>query len=283
MTATEAALSGLIDYAGLYPPAALDIHAAVRNYLGYLEQKHAWVLGRFIVDVGRLDELREAAGTALSRMRLSVIAPATANASLIARHIEAGIRIESVEIKCDEPLAMARTCDALPPNLECYFEVPLQQVCCGAGDAIAAVGARAKLRMGGVVPEAIPASQQVVEQLQLLAHRSVPFKATAGLHHPVRSRHHLSYEPDSPAGTMHGFINLFCAAAVLCFDGIAEEARDLLGEENPGAFRITAQDIAARGHQWSADQLRRVRQFFISFGSCSFTEPISDLEALGWL
>ncbi len=66
MTAIEAVLGGLIDYAGLYPPASLDMRAAVRNYLEYRDGPHAFALGRFIVDIARTDELREAAGSALT-------------------------------------------------------------------------------------------------------------------------------------------------------------------------------------------------------------------------
>ena len=59
MTALEVLLTGLIDYAGLYPPAGLDMRTAVRNYLSYCHGKHATALGRFLVDIHRLAELRE--------------------------------------------------------------------------------------------------------------------------------------------------------------------------------------------------------------------------------
>ena len=61
-TAIETLLAGLIDYAGLYPPASLDMRAAVENYRQYRGGKHAFALGRFIVDIDRVDELRAAAG-----------------------------------------------------------------------------------------------------------------------------------------------------------------------------------------------------------------------------
>jgi len=73
MTAVETLLTGLIDYAGLYPPAGLDMRTAVRNYLSYQDGPHAFALGRFIVDIARADELHEAAGDALGAMPLSAI------------------------------------------------------------------------------------------------------------------------------------------------------------------------------------------------------------------
>lgn len=283
MTAIEAALTDLIDYAGLYPPAGLDMGAAVRNYLDYLGHEHAWVLGRFIVDLTRLEELREAAGDRLGEMRLSVLAPADADLHVITQHRSNGFRIESLEIKCDEPLRIARICENMPPEVECYFEIPIRAHCSGAIDAMAAVNVRAKLRMGGVVPDAFPAPSDVAHRLHLLTDRKVAFKATAGLHHPLRSTHRLTYAGESPRASMHGFVNLLCAAVLLQFGGSEDEAVHVLEEEDAAAFHVDENSVVVRGHKWSSAQLREVRQCFTGFGSCSFVEPLHDLEALGWL
>jgi hypothetical protein len=282
MNAIDAALSELIDYAGLYPPAALEMRTALGNYLSYRAQNHAGMLGRFIVDLARLNELREAACEAVADLRLSVIASADDDFSAIAKQRSAGLRIEAVEIKCDAPLKMARISEPLPAEVECYFEIPIAQGCSSALDAIAAVGARAKLRMGGLVPEVFPEPSQVAERLYLLADRGVAFKATAGLHHPLRSRHQLTYAADSPIGMMHGFVNLLCAAAAVLFGSATRDVERILEEQDPAAFHVTAEAIGVHGSRWTAEQVREVRQFFTGFGSCSFTEPIQDLEALGW-
>jgi hypothetical protein len=283
MTAIEAALSGLIDYAGLYPPAVLDMQTAVRNYLAYRTHKYAWMLGRFIVDLSRLGDLREVADEALTQIPLSVIAAADADLSRVAERRAGGFRIECLEIRCEEPPKILRTRECVPNDVKCYFEIPIAQASSSAVDAIATVRMRAKLRMGGVTAEAFPAPRQIVERLYLLNDRGVAFKATAGLHHPVRSQHRLTYASDSPSGLMHGFMNLLCATAVIRFGGPAEQAAGILEEQDPAAFHISDQAIAIHEHQWTAEQIRQVREFFTSFGSCSFTEPIQDLEALGWL
>ena len=54
-------LRGLIDYAGLFPPASLDMADAVRNYAAYREGEHAWALGRFVVPAARLEEFERVA------------------------------------------------------------------------------------------------------------------------------------------------------------------------------------------------------------------------------
>lgn len=245
------------------------------------------MLGRFIVDISRLDELRAAAGEAgdeaLGEMRLSVIATADADLSVIAERRGSGFRIEALEIKCDTPMKIARICEDMPPDVECYFEIPVTQGCTSALDAIAAVGMRVKLRMGGVVPEAFPEARPVADRLHLLADRGVAFKATAGLHHPVRSRHRLTYAADSPCGLMHGFMNVLCAAAAIRHGAAIDDAVRVLEEEDASAFQVSDEAIGVHEFQWTADEMREVRQFFTGFGSCSFTEPIQDLEALGWL
>lgn len=283
MSAIETLLAGLIDYAGLYPPAALDMRTAVRNYLAYRAGKHAFALGRFIVDATRLDELRDVAGESLHGMPLSVIVAADLSCKTIEGALHRGFRVESVEAKCGEPLAIRRFSEVLPLSIDCYFEIPIAPGSSEAIDAIASRGAFAKLRMGGVLPDAFPAADRIAACLRLLAERGVPFKATAGLHHPIRSRHHVSGDADSPCAMMHGFVNLFCAAALACdFDAGRVEA--VLAEEDPAAFQFEPGGIGWRSNKWTEEQVGTIRrEIFKSFGSCSFTEPLQDLEALGWL
>jgi len=173
---------------------------------------------------------------------------------------------------------------SIPSSVTAYFEVPVQADSSEALDAISALGGRAKLRMGGLVAEAFPTSEAIAHKLAALVERGVPFKATAGLHHPIRSRHPFTYASDSAVGTMHGFLNLICATALIYFGGETSDSLNLINEEDPGAFKVAADTISWRSFQWSTDQLREVRQkFFLSFGSCSFVEPMRDLEARGWL
>jgi hypothetical protein len=110
----------------------------------------------------------------------------------------------------------------------------------------------------------------------------VPFKATAGLHHPIRGEHALTYAPDSARATMHGFLNVFIGAAWLSAGGDEGTAREMLEERNPSAFLIDDAGVMWRTHRLRPDQLARVRTAgMMSFGSCSFREPLDDLSALG--
>jgi hypothetical protein len=110
---------------------------------------------------------------------------------------------------------------------------------------------------------------------------AVPFKATAGLHHPVRGRYPLTYHAGSATGLMFGFLNVFMAAALLRSGQTTDLARDVLEESDASAFSFTDDAITWRGLSIDVDQMRTLRsQFAISFGSCSFREPVDELAAL---
>lgn len=283
MTAIDALLARLIDYAGIYPPASLDMHTAARKYLEYRQSSHAQALGRFVVDLNRFPYLWDAAGEYVNGIHVTAISAHDADWDDLHRLVLKGIPIDSVEIKGAEAAEIGRIAMRIPPGVAIYFEVPMDSAPATL-DAIATAGARVKIRTGGIAADAIPSTRALAQMLSDIAARRLIFKATAGLHHPLRGRHALNYSHGSPTAVMHGFVNLACAAALLYFGGDAKDAQLVLEEEWPGAWRMTPEAIIWEENSWNADELREVRQqFFASFGSCSFEEPMRDLEALRWL
>jgi hypothetical protein len=277
-------LAGLFDYAGLYPPASLSMRSAANNYLEYSSGRHVAALGRFIVNLDRIDELRSIAGDSFGRFRLSVVATENADWDKLVAQVRDGAPIGAVEIKCGSAAEIERIGRAIPRDLTGFFEIGMDEAGRDLLKTVVAAGARAKIRMGGVVADAFPSSSVVAQMLQALAELRVPFKATAGLHHPVRSRRPFTYQPQSPQGVMHGFVNLCCAAALMYFGGDRKEAEAVLEEQDPSAWRIKPDAIHWRDRRWNADQVSEMRsRFLFSIGSCSFEEPIRDLESLGWL
>ncbi len=296
--ATTALLRDLIDYAGLFPPASLAMTPTVANYDAYLRSEWNWILGRFIVPVARLGEFEEAfAGlpapapaTHSTNWQLSallgpdpiadVVRIREFNARMASSSSRRKAHVESVEVKVGGPDEVARLSGIIPADLVTYFEVPLAS--CGEGiAAVAGCGRRAKLRTGGETADKFPALESVIEFMRLCAAANVPFKATAGLHHPLRSVHRFTYQPESPSGIMHGFINVFLAAAFLRAGMEAKLAVQVLGEQSEQAFHFDAAGAGWREHRLSQHEIAAARQgCAISFGSCSFTEPIDDLRAL---
>jgi hypothetical protein len=281
-----ALLSGLIDYAGLFPPASLEMAEAVGNYAAYLEQESAWVLGRFLVPVSRLAEFERAqAELKLSaRWRLSGLigSDLDRDLALIARFNGGDAAfLDTFEAKAKTGEAADELMSRLPEGVKVYFEVepncPLERLA-----SIGRLGARAKIRTGGLTPDAIPPTHAIESFISTCASTRTAFKATAGLHHPVRCLRPLSYEADAPVARMHGFLNVFLAAA-LAYQGTRSPAQLAAVLDTSEAERLRFDDGTARcgDAMVTTEQIRIAReQFAISFGSCSFQEPIEDLEAL---
>jgi hypothetical protein len=55
----HALLTGIVDYAGLFPPAKLPLDQAIRNYARYRAESEAWMLGRFVISASQLGDLHQ--------------------------------------------------------------------------------------------------------------------------------------------------------------------------------------------------------------------------------
>jgi hypothetical protein len=292
VSALRPLLSGIVDYAGLFPPAGLDMATAVRNYASYRHDDASWMLGRFVVPVSRLDELtrelRSLEPVEGDEWLLAALLGADVPRDLAAidafNEALAGVaRIDTLEAKLGNAEAIARAAALAGGRFALFFEVPVDPDPEPLIAAIAAAGERAKLRTGGVTVDAFPASADVVRFMRRCAAAGVPFKATAGLHHPIRAAHRLTYAPDAPSGTMYGYLNVFLTAALLPELSDAE-AVALLEEGDPRALVVSRDAILWRDHELRADQANAARERVASsFGSCSFREPVDDLRALSLL
>jgi hypothetical protein len=273
-------LEGVVDYAGLFPPAALDLPAAVAEYERHRRGGDAWMLGRFVLPASRLADLGAVDGWRLSALLgPDVAADAAAVDAFNARQGGRAL-VDAVELKAASPQDVAPALAAAPRGVTAYVEVPLDDTLEPALDAIQALGGRAKARTGGVTAAAFPLPEAVVRFLDGCLRRALSFKATAGLHHPVRAEQALTYAADAPRGVMHGFLNLLATIGLLGEGAPRETALAALEEGDPAAFAIEDGGLAWRGRRLDADA---VRASFSGFGSCSFAEPVADLRALGLL
>jgi hypothetical protein len=295
-TALHALLAGAVDYAGLFPPAGLPVASAVIQYAEYRAGSDAWALGRFVVPTARLAELERAAEEVAPKApgepwRLSALVGANASEDLRSlgefncRHAAAGavaLSTDVIEAKAETVETVERLLTAVPRWAQAYVEVPLANDPRPLVDAIARHGGRAKMRTGGITPDAFPDAAQILRFIRACTDARVPFKATAGLHHPLRAEYRLSYEPDSAHGTMFGYLNVFLTA-VLLRHGLPEpDALALLEERSPAAFRISPDAVEWRGHRADRGAIEEARrEGIVAFGSCSFTEPVGELRAIG--
>lgn len=297
MRAVDALLTGLVDYAGLFPPASQDMRSALESYAFYAESADRSALGRFIVPIGRLAELEEGGRDLLPRgadsepWRLSVLVGEgvrSAGEQMLKFncHHWSGSEdghavIDAAELKASTTEEIQRQRAGLPRFFTAYFEIPISGDVSSLMKAIAEAGARAKVRTGGVTVDAFPRSGKLLDFIVGCRRERVPFKATAGLHHAIRGSYRLTYEPNSPAGTMYGFLNVFLAAALVWAGDDEATALALLEERDASALVFSDDAITWRGRRITAEELRASRDAFaISFGSCSFREPVDELARL---
>lgn len=232
----------------MFPPAGLSCDVAIANYERYRKGEHAWMLRWLVIPAAELKHV-----------------PPDLDGSL------------AVLSDADEPRAAVIEAKRIVRSKRpAYCEVPPGEL-----DEVQRAGCLAKFRTGGVEPDAIPAISDLAAFIVRCAARRLPFKVTAGLHHPIRAVHPLTYDPEAQAAMMHGFLNVFLAAA-FAWQGKCE-IEPILAETDPTAFCFKEQ---AHWRDWSlgAEQIRDARQRFVhSVGSCSFDEPIQGLQALGLL
>ncbi len=298
-------LTSIVDYAGLFPPAALSMADAVHNYAQYLNEPESWVLGRFIVPIARLSEFERVASSYLSKnsssssWKLSALGGSNTlqdlktisdfNSNCIGK-----AQVDTIETKATSVEEIRRAASLIRKSFQLFIEIPINN---DPGELIRAIadagvparrraafrhaGVKAKVRTGGVTVDAFPSSNNLARFIHACVKANVQFKATAGLHHPVRSVYNLTYKPDSEKGKMYGYLNVLLAAAFMKGGLSVDEAVELLEEESRDAFRFDDDGVSWRSHRLEVKALQSVRQgVAISFGSCSFREPMDDLKAM---
>ncbi len=290
-------MAGLIDYAGLFPPASLDMPTAVRNYAAYQTDADRRFLGRFIVPAARLEEFETVAAPFLTRASVGAAWHLSALAgpdvgSDVARVAEFNRRhrpgrgsgratIDVVEARASTAAEIAVLTQACPTDVILVVEIPTAADPLALIGELSRAGAQAKIRTGGVTPDAIPAVAEVVRFLRACARAAVPLKATAGLHHAARGPYRLTYAPDSASAVMHGFLNVFCAAAFVRTGIPANDAVAMMEETSADAFAFVDGGITWRNRRITTPAVTAARaNYALSFGSCSFQEPIDELRAL---
>lgn len=284
-------LAETVDYAGLFPPSAVSMETAVENYARYVTSENAWLLGRFVVPAARLDEFSKHAEKHFSKKnvwRLSVLAGENLAEDLEKidefneRRADAAF-IDTLETKAAKANEIAEASKILPKDsvLKTYFEIPSNAILTDLMTALALNHHRAKIRTGGVTPEAFPPTDDIVKFARICIAANVPFKATAGLHHPLRCVKPLTYEEDAPKGTMNGFLNLFLTSVFLRKNLNNTHVHKLINDGCQENFTFEDEQITWLGNAVTLDEIRVARERnIISFGSCSFEEPIEDLRQM---
>jgi hypothetical protein len=206
-------------------------------------------------------------------------------ATLIADHRRPRhVRVEAIEAVAGTADDIARLARLWPIEFERYIEVPAEPDPASLLAALASEGLFAKVRAGGVTPDRFPSTAHLARFLLRARDAGVPMKATAGLHHAVRGDYRLIYEPDSAKATMHGFVNLVLTATLLAAGKIDEALADAcLDDDRPDAFKLSGRAGAWLNGVVTYSELSHARRSLLrSVGSCSFEEPVAEIDALDY-
>jgi hypothetical protein len=256
------AFAGLLDDAAVFPPGNAPLPAALTAHQAHHGAWYAGLVGPFVFPVARLGEL----GSRVSLPRgLSVTGPASADTLKSALAGPAVAAVELAPSQAPVSVTVAMLDADLPSDVTAYIEIPGGPQVAQALDAIAGTRYRAKFRTGGTVPQAHPGERELAETILAAVSRGVSFKCTAGLHHALR---HTDGDLEQ-----HGFLNVLLATDA-AMDGAGPE--DLAG-------LLSLRSLPDGQPDLTAARVAHARTLFLSFGTCSITDPVADLEALDLL
>jgi hypothetical protein len=299
----RALLERSVDYAGLFPPASLDLAPALQNHSAYVRDPDVWMLGAFILPVAKFPDAAPALGKfdVEHRLSISALGAKTDHACEFAASLAAaadairqfgnehGAYAAVTQIEMPLPTQpganVSEAAETLAEaQLPAFWETP-------PDDAERMIGTLAehrtashsdlfgyKLRTGGVIASAFPSAIQIARALVAAIEHRVPIKFTAGLHHPVRQFH------PSVQAKMHGFLNVL-GAGVLAAEhkwDVQQVAR-MLEDESASSFAFDDEKFSWNEWEIATERIQQHRQLVTSFGSCSFDEPREDLRALNLL
>jgi hypothetical protein len=310
LASARALLTEIIDYAGLFPPARLELSEALDRYRRHSAGGEGWMLARFVVPATRLEELPPLLGGDLvprPPIRLAVLGRSAASReghataissdladilSFVDRHADQAT-VEQLEIRLpDDPDQIAGVVEESlaqirdqSPALTPFFEPSLldrwpdrlrrtiDALGAAAGDGPVGL----KVRCGGLDASAVPSPEALAAALAACQRARIPLKATQGLHQPVR------HFDAGLATTAHGFLNLFFAGVLGHLHALSEQLLlAIAAEERAEAFRFHDSRLAWHDLAAGLDDIAATRRVAVtSFGSCSFSEPRDALRRLG--
>jgi hypothetical protein len=267
-------LAGLFDDAAVFPPGSLPLEQAVPAHVRHTRSAHAELVGAFVLtarDIARLAELTAALPEHSFGLSVTVALPDVSHALAAARRIPA-VRLVGLEVAVPDGVGADTVVPALAESIDddtgltVYVEVPRDARREPLLAALAGTPYLAKLRTGGVRADLYPDECELAATVLAAVRAGVAFKATAGLHHALRTT-----DPET-GFEQHGFLNLLVATDAAVRGAEEEELVQLLADRD-------GDRIAARVRGLSP----RVRDLFRSFGTCSVAEPAAESAALGLL
>lgn len=306
-------MHGLIDYAGLFPPAKLNLHDTLKNMLRGQKFTESWMISSLVLPVNQLDNLIVTLidlGEADAFFPISFVASRAESEKDFFDTLNTDIkRIKeffelhpSFSVKAFEIALPTSICHSgntgdlslfvkdtasilIEAKLNPFIEVAAGENWISAmHTTVSAISelnegssdkASFKIRCGGIKPQMMPPSENIAHTILYCKEKNISLKATAGLHHPIK---HFN---DELGGIMHGFINVFGSAILTKVNDISFETLvKMLNDESENSFIFSGNTLSWKNFSVNSEEIKNYRSFITSYGSCSFDEPIEDLQTL---
>lgn len=255
----------MLDDAAVFPPGLMPLPDALTAHAAHLTSPYADLVGPLVLAAPMLAELAErdvppAVSVTAPRGPAQVAEVLATRPPVLLRGFEIAVPAEATPAEFFSELEKAGTGD-----VPVFVEVPRDDRRPEIIATCAKAGYQLKFRTGGVKAELYPDEAELAAAVRAVVDAGVPFKATAGLHHALRNT-------DPATGfEQHGFLNLLVAVGA-ALEGAADRELVAALAERDGEV------VAARVSTLDVDAARGV---FLSFGTCSIIEPLTELAALG--
>lgn len=276
-----AVVAGLCDDAAIFPPGSMPLPEAIPAHLAHERSDYAALVGPLVLSAAAVGELTPLVGhLEADSLPVSVTVPSGPDGvpAVLATVAQLpAVRLVGLEVAVPDGMPAADVVPALQEALArggivhdvpTAVEVPRDE---RRGDLLAALAEspyRAKFRTGGVRAQLYPDEAELAAAIHTCARIGLGFKATAGLHHAIRNT-------DPQTGfEQHGFLNLLLATdAALAGAGVQELER-ILADRDGAAVAACVGDLPP-------ERAQAARALFGSFGTCSVTDPLTEMTDLG--
>lgn len=314
----RAMMSGLIDYAGLFPPAKLPLDEAMTNFAKYRTESDQWILSRFIIPASRLSEITAdmlATATPDAPFSFSVLGRGGATMDDFLRNLQVDIEAilafqelytdrvitDLFEVKLPMDILAAQDADGVQDLLRetsglfaqvgrvaSFYEVPLSID--WDEKVIFTITNLAKFNADSpTIPDVgfklrcggvTPDAFPTIAQVAFAV--ATCRDANLSMKATAGLHHPIRHYNESVQTKMHGFLNVFGAGLLARkFNLSVDVLESIIADENADHFVFNEAGFTWGHYQIGTEDIQSGRQTLMtSYGSCSFDEPREDLQAL---
>lgn len=319
----RAMLTEVIDYAGLFPPAQLELQPALRTFAALRGQPEAWMLGRFVCPAARLGDLETAAaelGADGPPLRVSAVGTSGDNRENFCTNYLKDLAamdgfdqrlagrgaVEVFEVRLPADWAgsnrkgrffrrLVEHADEHGHALRVpsFFELPLDgdwraelsRVAENLADFNGDAARREQPPFGLKLRCGALDAAAIPTAEQVASVIEVARDAEVPLKFTAGLHHPLRRHDHGLRAQVHGFVNVFAAGVLAYALGLEHhDIRAIVEEESAKAFSFSDEFLGWNEAEATISEINYARKHrVIAFGSCSFDEPRQELQRLGWL